>query len=48
MEKHFLTIRVVNVETGGIIFSDTARGRTVEEMEASVAELAKKIAGQMK
>jgi hypothetical protein len=46
MDKYFLSLRLVNVESGAVIFASSANGTRVEEIEAGVKELALKIANQ--
>jgi len=48
MDKYFVTIRVINVEDGKIIFGDDAKGRTVEDIERGVKNLAAKISRQVR
>jgi PBP1b-binding outer membrane lipoprotein LpoB len=36
IEKYFLSLRVVNVETGEVVFGESAKGSTADEMEMAV------------
>jgi hypothetical protein len=44
MDKFFVSLRVVDVESGKVMFADSARGRQVEDIEAGVKDLAAQIA----
>jgi len=46
MDKYFVNLRLVSVENGSVLFADSAKGRQVEDIEAGVKDLAKKIAKQ--
>lgn len=48
LNKYYVSIRVINVETGKIDFGDSARGETVEQIEKGVQELAIRIAQQVR
>jgi len=48
MEKYFVSLRLVNVETGAVVYADNANGRKVEDIQAGVKTLALKIAQQVK
>jgi TolB-like protein len=39
MNKYFVNVRVVDVETSGIVFAESVKGETVEEIEAGVKSL---------
>jgi len=39
MDRYFINLRVVNVESGEVVFSDTARGETVDDIEAGVVKV---------
>jgi hypothetical protein len=48
MDKYFVNLRVVNVETGAIVFADSAKGRSVEDIESGIVDLCKKIGKQVR
>ena len=48
VDKYFVSIRVVDVETGKVLFGDMARGRSVEEIEAGVKEMATRMPGSVR
>jgi hypothetical protein len=39
LDKYFVNIRVVNVETGEATYADSARGKVVEDIEKGLAEM---------
>jgi TolB-like protein len=48
IDKYLVNLRVVNVETGEIIFGDSVGGRTVEEIEAGLKAIAARMAAQIR
>jgi TolB-like protein len=46
MDKYFVSLRLVDVESGGVIFADSANGRQIAEIESGVKDLAARIARQ--
>jgi TolB-like protein len=48
MDKYFVSLRVVNVETGAVVFADSAKGRTVEDIETGIQQLARKISKEVR
>jgi len=48
MDKYFVSLRVVNVETGAVVFADSAKGRTVEDIESGIQDLSRKIGKQVR
>ncbi|MEK7475113.1 MAG: CsgG/HfaB family protein [Candidatus Coatesbacteria bacterium] len=48
MDKYFVSLRVVNVETGAVLFADSAKGRTVEDIETGIQQLARKIGKEVR
>ena len=46
MGVNVLNIRVVDVETGGAVYADKAKGNTAEEMDAAIAAMASRMAGR--
>jgi curli biogenesis system outer membrane secretion channel CsgG len=48
LDSYLLNIRVVDVETGGVIYADRATGRTVEELQNAIGGLAKRLAKALK
>ena len=46
LDANVLTIRVVDIESGQVVYSDTARGKTSEEMEVAIRALASRLAGR--
>ncbi len=48
LNKYYISVRVINVETGKIDFGESARGETVEQIEKGVQELAIRIAQQVR
>ena len=43
MSRYFINIRVVDVETGNVVFSDSAKGDTVDAIEIGVDKVANSI-----
>jgi len=48
LSSYLITVQVVNVETGTIIFSETVKGRDEDELTKRVRELAQMIARQVR
>jgi len=46
--SHVLNVRAVDVETGKVFYSDTARGKDVDEVQAAVIALAKRLAERVR
>ncbi|MEK7476717.1 MAG: CsgG/HfaB family protein [Candidatus Coatesbacteria bacterium] len=44
LDKYFVNLRVVNVETGRVVYGDTVNGRTVEEIQKGLNEVVARIA----
>lgn len=47
MDQLYVSVRVVDVETGKIVFAEAAKGRTAEAVEKGVETLAIRIAGRL-
>jgi len=47
LSSYLVTVQVVNVETGAIIFSETVKGRDEDDLTKRVRELAQMIARQV-
>jgi len=45
LDSYVLNVRVVDVESGGIIYSDSAKGKTTDEVEANIHALADRLSG---
>ena len=45
MGQSFTNVRVVNVETGEVVYADKAKGSSADEMEYSIGGMARRIAG---
>ena len=43
MNRYFINLRVVDVETGSVVFSDTAKGDTVDDIEVGIGKVADSI-----
>jgi curli biogenesis system outer membrane secretion channel CsgG len=48
LDSYFLNIRVVNVETGEVIFGDSVEGTTVSQLKIGVRDLAGRLARQIR
>jgi len=48
MDSYILSIRVVNVETGAIIYADSAEGEKVSQLRGGVKDLAQRMARQIR
>lgn len=48
LDQYFIQVRIVDVETGKILFAESAKGRDVDEIEKSVKVLAVRIAGNLR
>jgi len=48
LDSYFLNVRVVDVETGAVIFGDSVEGSKVSDLKAGVKELAAKLAKQIR
>ncbi len=46
--RHFVSIRVVDVETGKVVYADEAKGDTVDQIDAGLRSLAVRIATRVK
>ncbi len=46
MGKYFISIRVVNVESGEAVFADDAKGTTVDDIETGIRDLATRMAAR--
>jgi len=46
MDKYFVNLRVVNVESGAILFADSCKGKSVDEIETGIQDLGRKIANK--
>jgi hypothetical protein len=45
MGDSFATVRVVNVESGEIVYADKAKGNTSDQLEAALRSVARRVAG---
>jgi curli biogenesis system outer membrane secretion channel CsgG len=48
LDSYFLNVRVVDVETGGVVFGDSVEGSRVGDLKAGVKDLAGKLARQIR
>jgi hypothetical protein len=48
LDSYFLNVRVVDVETGRVVFGDSAEGKTVADLKVGVRDLAKRMASQIR
>jgi len=48
IDKYFVNLRVVNIETGKVVFAETINGRAVEEIEKGLAKVTGRIAKEVK
>ncbi|MEK7475699.1 MAG: CsgG/HfaB family protein [Candidatus Coatesbacteria bacterium] len=48
LDSYFLNVRVVDVETGRVVFGDSAEGKTVADLKVGVRDLAKRMAVQIR
>ncbi len=46
LNRYFISVRVIDVESGKVVFGDSAKGDTVDEIEVGVNDLASRIAKQ--
>jgi TolB-like protein len=46
MDRFFINIRVVNVETGEAVYADEAKGATVDDIEAGIKAMAGRLAAR--
>jgi curli biogenesis system outer membrane secretion channel CsgG len=44
MNRYFINIRVVNVETGEAVYADDAKGTTVDDIETGIRDMAARMA----
>jgi PBP1b-binding outer membrane lipoprotein LpoB len=45
LDKYFLNLRVVSVETGEVVFGESAKGSTADEMDLAVRNIVARMAG---
>jgi len=48
LDSYFLNVRVVNIETGGVSFADSAEGATVKDLKVAVRDMARRMASHLK
>lgn len=48
MGKYFVNVRVINVETGKIVFGDSAKGKSVEDIEQGIMRLSRSMANKVR
>jgi hypothetical protein len=46
LDSYVLNVRVVDVESGTIVYSDTAKGKTTDEVEGNISSLASRLSGK--
>jgi len=48
LDKYMVNVRVVNVETGKVVYADSAGGRTTENLEDQLTSLAERVARKLR